>query len=114
MSGGVLFGRLRGKSDIIYIGKTEGQNGIKGRLANYFRKPGKTQWTNQRIYNLVQRYNWEVSWCLTEKPQDLERILLKKYEEEHDELPPLNRASRNFLRDFADLPASFYVRHNRA
>jgi len=104
---GKPFGRLRGCSDLIYIGKTEGKNGIYGRLLAYFRKPGRTNFTNQRIIKFAKKYEFEISWVPTDKPQDLEMRLLKIYEEDHDELPPLNRTSRNFLRDSQDLDASF-------
>lgn len=111
MRNGKPFWRLRGSSDIIYIGKTEGKKGIYERLLAYFRKPGRTNFTNQRIIKMAKKYEFEISWVQTDKPQDLEMRLLRIYEEDHDELPPLNRSSRNFLRDSQDLGASFDVNH---
>lgn len=108
---GKPFGRLKGCSDIIYIGKTEEKKGVYNRLLAYFRKPGRTNLTNIRIIELAKRYEFEVSWVISEKPSDLEMRLFNKYEEDHDELPPANRTSRNVIRDKEDLKASFYAKN---
>ena len=74
-SGG--FGRLQGSSDILYIGKTTGQGGMKARIYPYF-NPGPTQWTNQRIYSFLQRQvPMEISFVTTQKPRQFELELLQ-------------------------------------
>ncbi len=81
------FGRLRGSSDILYIGKTT--SSIRQRLAGYL-NPGSTQRTNIRINNMLERYPIEIAWFLTDNPSQLETTLLEQYFEEHDEQPPFN------------------------
>ena len=112
MKNGKLFGRLRGCSDIVYIGHSERpKNGIYGRLLDYFRKPGRTQLTNQRIIKLATKYEFEISWVSIMKARDLEMRLLMIYEDDHDELPPINRQSVIYVRDSQDLPMSLDVHH---
>jgi excinuclease UvrABC nuclease subunit len=94
---GLVFGRLRGKSDILYIGSTEAQSGLKHRLKQYFH-PGPTQWTNKRINKLLEKYEMEIAWCPCDEPSNLEHQLLTQYLEEHDELPPLNHATKRLLK----------------
>ena len=48
------FKRLKGESDILYIGSTEGEHGLRGRLQQYLH-PGPTQWTNKRIHEMAPR-----------------------------------------------------------
>lgn len=96
-NGGQSFGRLKGKSDLLYIGSTEANNGLKQRLKQYL-NPGPTQWTNLRINKLLKKYNVEVSWCLSNEPRNLEHQLLNRYLNEHDELPPFNHAGRKTLK----------------
>jgi len=91
-AGGERFGRLRGESDIMYIGSTTRR--LKKRLQQYLR-PGPTQWTNQRIYKLLTKgYKLEFAWCLNDEPKILEHNLLRQYISEHDEFPPMNRADK--------------------
>ena len=86
------FGRLRGYSDILYIGKTDQKGGIKTRIKSYF-KPGPTQWTNQRIYSfLLNLTHMEISYIYINNPRQLEVQLKQDYLNDHDELPPFNRS----------------------
>lgn len=88
---GDRFGRLRGRSDILYIGKTEARKGMNARIGAYF-NPGPTQWTNQRINLFLKRREpMEISFVIMRSPGRLESQLLAQYLAEHDELPPLNR-----------------------
>ena len=86
------FGRLRGQSDILYIGSTS--NIYHRIIENYLE--GRGGKTTQRIrYYIFDREYLElieISWVTTDNPKQLEEELLKKYEEEHHELPPWNRA----------------------
>ena len=84
---GKHFGRLRGTSDILYIGSTT--SSIRQRLGGYF-NPGPTQRTNIRINKMLQKYTIQVAWYETENPKKLETKLLEQYFEEHDEQPPFN------------------------
>jgi len=91
------FGRLKGSSDILYIGKTNAKGGFKTRMKQYF-NPGPSQLTNIRIKNFLSnnRVFMEISFLKNNDPESLERDLLKKYVEEHLELPPFNRNSTRF------------------
>ena len=94
---GKCFGRFKGESDILYIGSAEGSRGLKGRLPQYF-SPGRTQWTNTRILAMTKKYPMEVAWCPSAEPRNLELELLRRYFEDHDELPPFNHADRRLLK----------------
>jgi hypothetical protein len=93
---GKSFGRLHGKSDIFYIGSTTSLGGLRQRLMQYFH-PGSTPLTNRRIHEFLMKYAMEVAWCSTDKPKDIEYDLLWKFFNEHDELPPFNRATIRLL-----------------
>ncbi len=88
MKNGVRFGRLRGESDIVYMGRTA--KGLRGRLRQYF-NPDPTQLTNRRVNQLMRRYDLEVAWKEDQNPSITEHNLLLQYVTDHDELPPLNR-----------------------
>ena len=86
--------RLRGKSDILYIGCTE--KSIRKRIRRHLKGMGKkTAW---RIHqNLMDRGyldHVEASWVISsrEEARELEKRLLKGYEKDHEELPPWNRS----------------------
>jgi hypothetical protein len=85
--------RVRGESDIIYIGSACNQNGLQGRLRQYF-SPGPTQRTNKRILALVtDSEEYEIGWCELAAKSDavgLEQRLLERYFENHGERPPQN------------------------
>lgn len=82
-----MFGRLRGDSDVLYIGSSE--SSLKQRLRFYLH-PGPTQITNIRINAMLDLYNVEVTWMTTDQPQIKESELLQEYFYDHDELPPFN------------------------
>jgi len=86
------FGRLRGESDILYIGST---NDIQHRIIENFLK-GKGGETTQRIHDYLFSKGYlesvEISWVIRDDYEDLEKKLLKEYEDQHHELPPWNRA----------------------
>jgi hypothetical protein len=92
-----FFGRLKGESDILYIGSAESKHGLRGRLRQYLH-PGPTQWTNKRIREMAKKYAMEIGWCLCEEASNLELQLLHRYIDDHDELPPLNHASKALLK----------------
>jgi len=88
------FGRLYGKSDIIYIGSATSASGLKVRIKQYFH-PGRSQFTNLRIGEVLRkRTDLMIGYLITNNWSDakeLETSLLNMYEKEHGELPPLNR-----------------------
>ena len=94
LAGGKSFGRLSGVSDILYIGSTI--NKLDERVYQMIH-PGPTQSTNKRITRLIQKYQIEISWCTllpnSLTPRKFEKCLLGDYEQDHDELPPLNRVT---------------------
>lgn len=90
------FGRLKGESDILYIGSTKGGRGLRGRLQQYF-SPGHRQLTNIRIHAMAKKYDMEIAWYPCAEAGNLELQLLRRYIDDHDELPPLNHAGRNLL-----------------
>jgi len=89
LKGGKVFGRLRGESDILYIGSTK--KGLRSRIYQYLH-PGPTQWTNIRVGKLREKYQIELSWSKDRNPKAAEHNLLVRYFRDHDELPPLNHA----------------------
>lgn len=97
---GQLFDRIRGKSDILYIGSTEGKGGLKKRLQGYFQHSAKG--TNLRVQEIAAKYKMEIAWCVCDKPYNFETNLNQQYQKDHDQLPPLNRQGRRQMYDFAD------------
>lgn len=87
--------RRIGASDIGYIGRAINQNGLRGRVRQYFH-PGPTQSTNilirRRLCALgcALRLGFEVTDTLA-KARRLESDLLLQFEKDHGELPPYNR-----------------------
>lgn len=89
----VAVARIRGESDIIYIGSACNQRGLKGRFGQYY-SPGPTQFTNRRIMELVaDSEEYEIGWCeaaVKSEAVGLEQLLLERYFEQHGERPPQN------------------------
>jgi hypothetical protein len=86
--------RLRGQSDIAYIGRATNRNGLRGRFRQYFH-PGWLQSTNLAMKEqLVQGVVLQCA-CLPagsrEQAIDLESELLLAFEAEHGERPPFNK-----------------------
>jgi hypothetical protein len=94
---GEKFGRLRGFSDILYIGSTESKRGLRSRLRQYLH-PGQKKWTAIRVNQALSKYEAEVAWCENPQPRNLEHNLLRQYAADHDEFPPLNRADIRALK----------------
>ena len=92
MKDGRKFGRVRGESDIVYIGSTT--KSFKSRFRGYM-KPGRDQPTNQHVKWFSKKYEIEVAFLLIGKPRLYESLLIDTYIADHDELPPLNHQSIN-------------------
>lgn len=97
---GQLLDRIRGKSDILYIGSTEGKRGLKKRLQGYFQHSAKG--TNLRVQKIAAKYELEIAWCVCDKPYNSETTLNQQYQKDHDQLPPLNRQGKRLMYDSAD------------
>lgn len=91
MSNGQSIPRLKGQSDIAYIGSTKRKGELKRRLRDYLH-PSPDVATEMRIHEMAKKYKMEVSWCACDEPDNLEHQLIQQYELDHDELPPLNHA----------------------
>lgn len=101
--------RQRGASDIAYIGRAGNQNGLRGRVRQYFH-PGPTQSTNiamrQRIYAPGCTQLGFLATDTVATARRLESDLLLQFEEEHGELPPYNRQRALDLMSRLDADAS--------
>jgi excinuclease UvrABC nuclease subunit len=85
--------RLRGQSDIYYIGCATNAKGLRNRINQMFH-PGPTQSTNKRILKELNKTSTlEISYfeTSTAMARMLEAALLERYESDHGELPPGNR-----------------------
>jgi hypothetical protein len=96
MAGGRLARRLKGKSDIVYIGSTVATNGsLRKRLAQHLPPRQDPTGIAARILRVEQEVgSLEIAWATCPdnyKSQALESELLDKYCADHIELPPLNR-----------------------
>ena len=82
-------------SDIAYIGKATNQNGLRGRVRQYFH-PGPTKSTNLAMKarllepKCALRLGFAVA-ASKDATVDLESQLLTEFEAEHGSLPPYNR-----------------------
>lgn len=83
--------RLRGTSNIVYIGQTI--RNLGDRYLEYVRK--ETSGGNwQRYEHIVKNYGpIRVSYSICEDPKQTEATMLRKYFDEHLEFPPINRTS---------------------
>ena len=91
------FPRLRGETDILYIGSTRDNGVLHDAIARYLVSDA-TQTTNWRINSLLtnERYQnkVEIAWSrLQENANTEKQKLLTNFEESHDELPPWNRSN---------------------
>jgi excinuclease UvrABC nuclease subunit len=92
LKSGKTFPRILGCTDIIYIGST---TNLKQRF-NEYNHPGPTQWTNIKVNRFVKKYGHESEFFWKkineEEIEREEQKLLRRYEKEHHEKPPLNGA----------------------
>lgn len=92
------FSRLKGKSQIVYIGKCE-QNpdrknpGLWYRLNNYRQDlDGGSERLKRLIRHKGGEDKIEYAYVVCDNPRGTEKALLEDYFKRHLELPPLNRA----------------------
>lgn len=94
------FDRLRGKSSVLYIGmcdqnrkKEDRPSGLRWRLKNYKQNnSGASRRLKEIEKEFRGRSNVEYSYRICENPREIETELLDNYENQHLELPPLNRS----------------------
>ena len=94
------FARLKGDSNIIYIGqanhnpKKNKRHGLLHRLQNYKQN---NHGGSRRLKDIIQEFGGEesieYSYKISEKPKETEKELLDSYYEKHLELPPMNRSN---------------------
>ncbi len=88
--------REQGRSDIAYIGRAANQNGLRGRIRQYFH-PGPTQTTNIAMKRRLSEpsIGLRLGYATTATvagAKALESELILGFKVEHGELPPFNRA----------------------
>ena len=93
------FGRLRGTSDILYIGmcnqnaEVNRRPGLWHRLNNYRQNLGGG---SKRLKDVERLFGGksciQYSYVPCDSPREVERALLANYYEKHLEIPPLNRS----------------------
>ena len=89
-------GRVRGKSDIIYIGQGRLKDRLYAILGYFYGKSNERSWPHtakKEIFRLLseEKKNLLVSYHITKACKKLEKELLHEYEKDHIELPPLNK-----------------------
>jgi predicted GIY-YIG superfamily endonuclease len=88
---GKAFGRLKGESDLVYIGYTES---VKRRLSYHLPARADEQKCADRLRNAGRVGALEVAWRShgsVEEARCEEARLLRRYYWDHGELPPVNR-----------------------
>jgi hypothetical protein len=87
------FGRLRGQSDIIYIGcSCKGIQGLWLEIGNLLNPQRQHFYTLEPMRKSGLQLEYEYVTTSPNEAEDIEYHLLDRYEQEHLELPPANRA----------------------
>lgn len=81
-----------GSSDIMYIGRAMGTFHHIKHCLNEYLHPGRSNRTKLRIRQRALDERWQVSWLLTDSPDQMECDLLRRFYNEHGQLPEENRA----------------------
>jgi len=87
------FGRPRGETEILYIGRT--QRDLRETIRHYV-NPGPSQKTNKRIHDLLCKDTYkgkvEIGWCIRQKEEvkKLKRDFLDEFEKLYGRLPRWN------------------------
>jgi len=93
-------GRVKGESDIIYIGQGVLQHRIQALLKSFlpanFREYGTKHTARQAFERILNepKTEFELSYLCTDKARNLESRLLQYYQLDHVEPPPLNNTRR--------------------
>lgn len=83
------FPRLKGKTDILYIGKA---SNLRRRLLTFPKQKGRTA---IKRFLILERNGFKLLFSIKKSnhPKELEKRYLVLYEKLHLELPPLNHSS---------------------
>ena len=86
----------RGLSDLTYLGRAMSDlrgsyHNIRHSLREYLH-PGHSQRTKIRVGHRALEEEWEVSWMFTDRPDNIECDLLRRFFRDHDQLPPENKS----------------------
>jgi len=87
-----LICRAKGESDIAYIGKATGALGLWGRAHDHLTEPSTTDTSGRVRQWLEWRSDLQLGYIITEDADTIEKELLRQYDDDHFELPPINRA----------------------
>ena len=88
---GRKFNRVKGESDIIYIGSSID---LRRRFRQYAKPNNKVSSPTQRVKWFSGIYPLEIAFAETDNPPTLfETMLLQTYVADHHELPPLNHSN---------------------
>lgn len=104
--GGNCISRVKGESDILYIGSTVRMLGMRKRLRLFF-NPSKKSSTDNRINSYLWKNQMELSYIIEAQPGDIEHQLLNQYQNEHFEVPPLNHQTKKRASYFSVVRDSF-------
>jgi len=94
------FPRVKGESDIIYIGQGVIQHRVQLLLRSFlplsFRNYMSKHTARVDFERMMRELNWrlELGYVLSENAKVLERLLLTSYRQDHIECPPLNHTRR--------------------
>lgn len=89
---GVLVPRLKGESEILYVGRsgTTANRTLRNRLLELMGHGAHIAAPRVRRLREELGLNLEFCYADTKEPESAEKLLLMLYEKEHYELPPLN------------------------
>lgn len=107
-AGGNSISRVKGESDILYIGSAAKKHDIRNRLGFYF-NPSKKSSTGNRINSYLWKNQMEVSYIIETQPGDVEQKLIHQYQNEHSELPPFNHQTIKHTGIFSVARDSIYA-----
>jgi hypothetical protein len=92
LASGTVFGRLKGESDLVYVGSA---SRIRQRLEQHLRPRDDERDVGYRLQRVQREVGpLEVSWrgCGSHRDAKFEEgTILRRYRDQHIELPPLNR-----------------------
>ena len=108
LKNGRIFSRMTGETDIVYIGSSKN---LQTRVYQYV-FPSTTQWTNRKVNRFVKEYGHdsEFYWKEIKNKDEIkieEHNLLRQYEKDHHEKPPLNGADIRTLKLEFQEPITF-------
>ena len=83
--------RAKGESDIAYIGEATGVFGLWGRTRDHLADASSVTTSGRVRQWLDWRDDLQIGYIVSDDPKGLEKHLLEHFDEEHFELPAINR-----------------------